>query len=149
MMCRGIASLVTSSNTPCSRSLYVMLSSSKNVTFGSAAWTSLMSEKISAANDSMPIPPPWARLRMLPTGVSTVREPVFASRPAMKAKVPLVTANRAECEVPLESQTNSLSTTRVPGDRLNTVPSMKRIPIRPSAAVSITSPWQTGSPTLT
>ena len=41
MMCRGTASLVTSSNAPCSKSLYVMLSSSRNVAFGSAAWTSL------------------------------------------------------------------------------------------------------------
>ena len=57
MMCRGIASLVTSSNTPCSRSLYVMLSSSRIVTFGSAAWTSSMAEKVSAVSDSMPIPP--------------------------------------------------------------------------------------------
>src|SRR6266700_1928245 len=36
----GIASLVTSSNAPCSRSLYVMLSSSRNVTFESAAHSS-------------------------------------------------------------------------------------------------------------
>ena len=119
MMCRGIASLVTSSNAPCARSLYAMLSSSRNVAFGSAAWTSFIIEKVSAASDSMPNPPAWARLRMLPTGVSTLREPVSATRPAMKAKVPLVTANRAECRVPLESQTNSFSTTRVPGDRLN------------------------------
>ena len=48
-----------------------------------------------------------------------------------KAKVPLVTANSAECEVPLESQTNSFSSTRVSRDRLNTVPSMKRIPMLP------------------
>ncbi len=149
MMCRGIASLVMSSNTPCSRSLYVMLSSSRNVTFESAAWTTFIIEKVSAANDSMPIPQPWARLRMLPTGVSTVREPAIACRLAMKAKVPLVTANRADRKVPLDSRANSLSITRASRDRLNTVPSTKPISIRPSVAVSITSPWQTESPAMT
>ena len=96
MMCRGIL-LGYDSNLPCSRSLYPMLSSSRNVAFGSAAWTSLIIEKVSAASDNIPNPPAWARPRMLPTGVSTVREPFFATWPAMKAKVPVVTPNRAEC----------------------------------------------------
>ena len=73
MLCGGIASLVTSSNVPCSRSLYVMKSSSMNVMFGSAAWTSFMAEKISATSDSEPIPAAWARPRMLPMGVSISR----------------------------------------------------------------------------
>ena len=64
----------------------------------------------------MPNPPLWARPRMLPKGVSTLRRPVSANRPAMKAKAPPVTPNRGECEVPLASQTNSSTARRVPGD---------------------------------
>ena len=90
-----------------------MRSSSRIATSGSAAWTSPIIEKISAVSDSMPIPLLWARPRMLPTGVSTVRQRVSATRPAMKAKVPLVTPNSAECEVPLASQTNSFNARRV------------------------------------
>ena len=148
MMCRGIGSLVISSNEPCSRSLYVMLSSSRNVTSGAAASASFINKSISAVSDSMPIPPEWVRLRMLPTGVSTQSEPASATRPATKAKMPLATANRADRKVPLESRANSLSTTRVSWERLNTVPSMKRISIHPPAAVSMISPRKTGSPTM-
>ena len=69
----------------------MMLPSSRKVRFGSAAWTSFISEKVSAVSHSMPIPPVCARPRMLTIGVSTVRQPVFATCPAMNAKAPLVT----------------------------------------------------------
>src|SRR5215470_1410524 len=125
-----------------------MLSSSRNVAFGSAAWTSLIVAKVSAVSDSVPKPPARVRLQMLPTGVSIRSEPFLAIRPAMKAKLPLVTASNAECEAPSGSQMNSSNTTRVPCDSTNSVPSIKRIPIVASYAVSISSPWWTGSPTM-
>ena len=96
-----------------------------------------------SVSDIMPIPPVRARPRMLPTGVSILRQPVSAAWPTTKAKVPRVTPNRAECEVPLASQTNSSSTMRAPPDSMKSVPSMKRSPTRPSAAVSMTSPRTT------
>ena len=148
IMCRGTASLVMSSNAPCSKSLYVMLSSSRYMASGSAARASFISQKVSAVSDSMPTPPEFARPRMLPNGVSTLTPPEFAACPALTAKAPLVTLNRAEGGVPLGSQTILSSTTRVLPSRANPVPSIKRISIRPSAAVSITSPRQTGSPTI-
>ena len=104
---------------------------------------------VNAVSDSVPMPPERARPRMLATGVSIVRQPDFATWPVLKPKLPRAISNRAECKVPLESQTKSFNTMRVLLDRLNAVPSMKRMPIWPSAAVSMTSPWQTGSPTLT
>src|SRR6516162_6343392 len=133
-----LPSLVVISNVPCGDdSLYVMAPSSKKASDRLAAWISRMVENASAASVRMPIPPSCAAPRILAKGVSILRPPVFATLPAMKAKTPLLKLNKAEFEVP--SQTNSFSAMRALFDRLNAVPSVKVIPTAPSAPVSIVS----------
>ncbi len=105
-----------------------------------------MAAKNNAASDNVPKPPDCARPRILAKGVSISRRPVFAISPAMKAKVPCATSNRAEGEA--LPRANSFTTMRALLDRLKPVPSMKRISTRPSAAVSMMSPWKTESPSL-
>src|SRR5262249_5907221 len=119
------------------RRVFVMVPSSKKASDRLAAWISRMVENASAASVRMPIPPSCAAPRILAKGVSILRPPAFTSLPAMKVKAPLLRLNRAEFEVP--SQTNSFSATRALFDRLNAVPSMKVIPTAPSAPVSMVS----------
>jgi len=71
----------------------------------------------------------------------------FAISPAIKANVPRLISNRADGSVP--SQPNSFTTARALSDKLNAVPSLKRIPSLPPAVVSRMSPRQIGSPGLT
>jgi hypothetical protein len=133
-------SLVLISNVPPSP-LYVMTSSSKKGSGRLAAWISRMLENASAANVRMPTPPSCAVARILATGVSILRPPVFATLPATKVKAPWRRLNRAEFEVPFGPQTNSVNTMRALFESLNVVPSAKVMPTAPSAPVSITSPW--------
>src|SRR5262245_37166293 len=97
----------------------------------------------------MPVPRPCEVPRILATGVSILRPPLFATLPAVKLKAPWLRLKRAEFEVPFESQTNSFSAIWALFERLNAVPSVKVMPTAPSAPVSIVSCRQTESPALT
>src|SRR5262249_4702899 len=108
-----------------------------------------MTAKVNAAHLRLPFPPPSELPRILATGLSILKPPLFATLPAVKLKAPWSRLKRAEFEVPFESQTNSFSAIRALFERLNAVPSVKVMPTAPLAPVSIVSCRQTGSPTLT
>ena len=107
---------------------------------------SSMAAKNNEISDRVPIPPTRVRPRMFATGVSISRRPAFAMSPATKAKSPRAISNKAGRKVPPSG--NSLSVIRALFDKLKVVPSMNRTQTRPSAVVSMMSPWKTGSPTL-
>ncbi len=91
-----LPSLVTISNVPCAKSLYVMVPSSRNASCRLAAWASFMVAKVNAASVRMPIPRSCAVPRILATGVSMLRPPVVATLPATKVKAPWIRLNRAD-----------------------------------------------------
>jgi hypothetical protein len=72
--------------------------------------------------------------------------PAFAISPAMKVKVPLLISNCADGEAGWLAK--SFTTMRPLSDKLNTVPSIKRMQTLPPDEVSMLSPWQTVSPSL-
>ena len=132
----AVAWTVSSTMPNCPRSLAVIAPSSKNATLEVAPWASLKAVKNRETSDSMPIPPAWPRGRIRPKGVSMLRRPDFAISPATKEKVPRVTSNGAD----IASPPNPFNNMRALSDKLNAVPSMKRMPTRPPAAVSMMSP---------